>query len=225
MSFNIVGVGPGDPELLTIKAVRLIKESDVIITPVKKEGVTDSTALSIASTYIEDKNRVVYMYFPMDKGFLTDKSVHDLYKEHAETINTMLEKNLNIVCLTLGDPSIYSTFSYLAPYINSIGFVPGITSFLHGAALAKLPLCIGEESLCIVNMTDSEDDIREIFRLHQNIVVMKVCANQALLKELLIKHNKSVNLMSNIGLEKESFTTDIDVLDRKLPYFTIGIIK
>ena len=225
MSFNIVGVGPGDPELLTIKAVRLIKEADVIIAPVKKDGVIESTALSIASSYIEDKSKVLPMYFPMVSGFLTDTTVHDLYKEHAKSINILIKEGKNIVCLTLGDPSVYSTFSYLAPYLEEVNYIPGITSFLQGAALAKLPLCLGDESFCIINMTDSEENIKKVFDLHKNIVVMKVCANQPLLKEQLIKHNKSIKLMSNIGLKSENITDNIDSLNTKLPYFTIGIIK
>lgn len=225
MGFNIVGVGPGDRELITVKAVRLINEADVIITPVKREGSKESTALSIAEPYIEDFSKVRYYHFPMVKNFLNNENVKDLFKVHGESINEMLSQELDVVFITLGDPSVYSTFTHIAPYVNQIEYVPGIASFLNGAALSKIPLCIAEESLCILNMTDKEENIRSAFKLHKNIVVMKVCSNQKLLKELLIDTGRSFHFMSNIGLENEAESRDLKVLDEKMPYFTIGIIK
>ena len=76
-----------------------------------------------------------------------------------------------------------------------------------------------------LNMTDHEEDIKSKFKLHESIVVMKVCVNQKLLKSLIVEGNRTVTFMSNIGLKDESITTDIDVLDNKLPYFTIAIIR
>jgi len=223
--FNIVGVGPGDSELITVKAARLIGEADVIITPVKKEGSKESTALNIVKTYIKNMELVDYFYFPMVANFAEDSSIKELFKSHGDTINNYLIEGKKVVFITLGDPSVYSTFSYVAPYIDNIEYTPGITSFLNGAALGKIPLCIGEESLCIINMTDSEENLRAAFKLHKNIVVMKVSSNQKLLKTILEEENRSGIFMSNIGMENETVSSDITVLDKKLPYFTIGIIK
>lgn len=222
---SIVGVGPGDSELLTIKAVRLIKEADVIITPVKKDGDTNSTALKIASPYIDDKTKVKYYYFPMVHNFSEDKNIQNLFKEHGESINRLTATGKKVVLITLGDPGVYSTFSYIAPYLKDIDYVPGIPSFIHGAALAKIPLCLGEESFCVINMSDKEENIRGAFKLHKNIVVMKVCIKQDLLKELILTHNKKPIFMSNIGFENETISEDISILDKKMPYFTVGIIK
>lgn len=225
MGFSIVGVGPGDSELITIKAVRLIKEADIIITPIKKEGLKVSTALSIAEPYITDLNIVKYLYFPMAMGFVDDSSVKTLFKDHGDYINSFIDLDLNVVFITLGDPSIYSTFTYIAPYIKDINYVPGITSFSNGAALSKIPLCIGDESLSIINMTDSEDNIRSVFATSSNIVVMKVCSNQELLKDILTKDKRDFIFMSNIGLKDQSTSVELNSLDKKLPYFTIAIIK
>lgn len=224
LPLNIIGVGPGDSELLTIKAVRLIKEADYIITPVKKEGSKVSTALSIIKPYLEDMDKVLYYYFPMVHGFSSKPEVVELFKTYGESINKLTDSGKNVVFITLGDPSVYSTFAYVAPYLKNIEYVPGIPSFIHGAALSKIPLCLGDDSFCVLNMTDSESNIRAAFNLHKNIVIMKVCSNQELLKNILLESKRSIILMSNIGHENEDITDDISVLDSKMPYFTLGIV-
>lgn len=225
MGFNIIGVGPGDSELITVKAVRLIKEADIIIAPVKKEGSTASTALKIAKPYVEDMDKVKYYHFPMIKNYRECLTTQAIFKSHGESINEFLDNGKDVVFITLGDPSVYSTFTHLSQFFKDVNYVPGIASFLNGAALSKIPLCIADESLCIINMTDTEENIRSAFKLHKNIVVMKVCTNQPLLKEILIDSKRDFFFMSNIGLDNESETSDINALDKKMPYFTIGIIK
>lgn len=225
MGFKVIGVGPGDSELLTVKAVRLIEEAQVIIVPVKQAGAKESTALSIARPYIEDMDKVLYMYFPMKHGFDKDPATGALFEEHGRKINALVAEGLEVVFLTLGDPAIYCTYTHIDRYVGDVAYVPGIPSFINGAALAGQSLVIGEESLCVLNMTDDAQAIREKFRLHESIVVMKVCINQPLLKELILKGNRSVVLMSNIGLEDERITEDIGALDSKLPYFTIALIR
>lgn len=225
MGFKVIGVGPGDSELMTVKAVKAIEAADIIIAPVKKEGATASTALSIAKPYVEDMSKVEYFYFPMVHGFSEDEKTKSLFETHGKTIDQWVNEGKTVVFLTLGDPSIYCTYSYVDPYVSEVSYIPGIPSFINGAALAKQSLVLGDESLCVLNMTDEEDVLREKFKLHSSIVVMKVCINQALLKELIVKGKRQVTLMSNIGLENESITTDIKALDNKLPYFTIAIIR
>ena len=224
MPLNIIGVGPGDSELLTIKAVRLIKEADYIITPVKKEGSKVSTALNIIKPYLDNMDKVLYYYFPMVHGFNSKPEIVELFKTHGDSINRLTDSGKKVVFITLGDPSVYSTFAYIAPYLNNIEYVPGIPSFIHGAAISKIPLCLGDESFSVINMTDSESNIRAAFKLHKNIVIMKVCSNQNLLKKLLIESKKSIVLMSNIGHGNQAITEDISVLDSKMPYFTLGIV-
>jgi len=215
MGFNVIGVGPGDSELLTVKGVRLIKEADVIIVPVKKAGAKEGTALSIARPYIEEMEKVLYMYFPMVHGFDKDTETQNLFKEHCLAINDMVEQGKEVVFLTLGDPAIYCTYTHIDKYVKDVSYVPGIPSFINGAALAGQSLVIGEESLCVLNMTDHEADIRSKFALHESIVVMKVCINQPLLKELIVEEKRDAVFMSNIGLEDEAMTREINVLDEK----------
>lgn len=225
MSFNVIGVGPGDSELLTIKAVRLIESADVIIVPIKKQGSKESTALSIAKPYIKELNKVHYYYFPMFHGFENDPEIQEVFEGHGKKINALVEAGNEVVFLTLGDPAIYCTYTYIDAYVKSVTYVPGIPSFINGAALAGQSLVLGDASLCILNMTDKAEAIKKKFEDHENIVVMKVSANQRLLKELLTSGDRKATIMSNIGLENQRITTDIDVLDNKVPYFTIALIR
>ena len=125
----------------------------------------------------------------------------------------------------MGDPAIYSTYTYINEYVNEVSYVPGIPSFVNGAALAGQPLVIGGESLCVLNMTNDEAEVRKKFESHESIVVMKVSVNQMLLKQVITDGNRKATFMSNIGLKNESITTDINVLDTKMPYFTIALIR
>ena len=129
-----IGVGPGDPELLTVKAVEAIKRADVIIAPrtEKKEG---SVALNIAKRYIGEATEIVYQVYPMVTGFAADTSAWD--KNKAEIMD-MLAQGKQVVFLTLGDPMIYSTYIYIYNRLKAAGAdittIPGIPAF---CAIAK----------------------------------------------------------------------------------------
>ena len=130
-----VGVGPGDSELLTVKAVNAIKGADVIIAPrtEKKEG---SVALDIARCYIGENTEIVYQIYPMVKGFSEDTSAWE--KNKAE-IMAMLEQGKQVVFLTLGDPMFYSTYIYVYNRLKEAGAnietIPGIPAFMAGKLL------------------------------------------------------------------------------------------
>ena len=104
-----VGVGPGNPELITVKAVRVIKKADVIFTAASTKN-TYSLAVEIASPYIADSVRVEKLSFPMTKDV---KEVEAAWINNAKQIARELQKGKNAVFLTLGDPTTYSTFGYI----------------------------------------------------------------------------------------------------------------
>jgi len=225
VGLKVIGVGPGDSELMTVKAVKVIEGADIILVPTKKEGSKESVALSIARAYIKDIHKVQYYYFPMKVGFDTDVQVQERFRKYGEQINQMVEAGKKVVFLTLGDPAIYSTYMYIHSYVKQVEYIPGIPSFIQGAAVAKQYLCLGDESLCVLSMTAKEEQLRQMFQLHTSMVVMKVSLNQPLLKELILESGKEAIFMSNIGLEDEQITRDIQVLDKKMPYFTIAIVR
>src|SRR5579885_522787 len=106
-----VGCGPGDPELLTVKAVKAIQNADVIMCPTSKEG-KDSIAYSIVSSLVDPskKPEVVNLVFPMVK----DKDIlEETWEKNAQIIAEAVRKDKNVVYLTVGDPSLYSTWIYV----------------------------------------------------------------------------------------------------------------
>jgi precorrin-2/cobalt-factor-2 C20-methyltransferase len=146
-----VGVGPGDPELMTLKACRLIRENDVIAVPGRNPR--ESTAYQIAVQAVPslaDKTLV-----PVDMPMVRDREELRRYHEAgARQLEKWLDQGKNVVFLTLGDPSIYSTFSYLSEIVTADGYptelVSGIPSFCAAAARLNIPLTEGSESLHII---------------------------------------------------------------------------
>ncbi len=162
-----IGVGPGDEELLTLKAVNIIKKCPVIIAPSAKEGGT-SIALETARNFITEDKEVMVKHFPMGG----DEQEEKIYKAF-KTIEEKLKQGKDIAFLTIGDPFVFSTYIYLLRYIKEQGYntetVPGITSFCAGASIAGEPIVIGDERVLILPATQVEKITDEKF-----VVIMKV---------------------------------------------------
>ena len=142
-----VGVGPGDPELMTVKAVRLLSDCDVIAVPQKKDRCF---ALSIAVTALpelEDKP-VLELQMPMTRDQAARERAHD---EAASVLAEHLDAGQTIVFLTLGDPSVYSTFGYIHRRMTALGYesrmIPGVPSFCAAASSLGISLCEDREEL------------------------------------------------------------------------------
>ena len=110
-----IGVGPGDPELLTVKAIHAIQRADVLIAP-KTEKKDGSVALSIARPYLKPDVKIVYQVFPMVRDFAEDPSA---WQENKREILELLRDGKNVAFLTLGDPMFFSTYIYVCPLIAS----------------------------------------------------------------------------------------------------------
>lgn len=164
-----IGVGPGHEDLLTLRAVKILQNCDVVIAPIaKKSG--DSIALNTAKKFINSKASVYLKYFPMKK-----EKEAEIY-ENYRFIENLLGQGKDVAFLTIGDPFVYSTYIYLLEYMKNhnlnIETVPGITSFCAAASLAGETLVIGDEPLLILpgNRLDSIKD-------EKYVVVMKFYKN------------------------------------------------
>ena len=122
-----IGVGPGDSELMTVKAARIVGEADVIITP-KTEKKDGSVALNIAKPYIQEHTEIVPVVFPM---VLDDATQQEGWEEAKRVIVSYLEQGKNVVFLTLGDPMFYSTYMYVYRLIENTGFEIETISWYH----------------------------------------------------------------------------------------------
>lgn len=170
-----VGVGPGDSELLTLKAVRIIKSCQVVVAPSAMAG-GDSIALTTAREFINEGTEVIVKHFPMGGAQQEDK-IYEAFK----TLEEKLKEGKNIAFLTLGDPFVYSTYIYLLKYIEEKGYetetIPGVTSFCACASIAKEPLVIGDEPLLILpgDRLDSINDekyvvIMKVYKMEEDII-------------------------------------------------------
>lgn len=229
-TFYGLGVGPGDPELMTLKAYHLLQQADVIISPTKKMG-KPSIAFRIVEKYIPEGAECITMDFPMLSLSEDREILKKQWASNADTIEMILKQDKNAVFLTLGDPMVFSTYSYVMAYLIKRGLavqtVSGVPAFCNLAAQVGIPLTQGEESLGIAAMTQPIGEIRSILDAHQNIVVMKVSANNAELARELKKRGleKAFVLISNIGMDNQTIVRDIAVLEDKVPYLSTVLIK
>ena len=152
MEVVCVGCGPGDPELLTVKATDILRNADVIFTPTAREG-KPSIALAIVQQYVNATAKIVDLIFPMVKN----REQAKLYwRRNAEQIAETAKMGKNVVYLTVGDPSLYSTWIYIQKEITSrypeinVKIIPGIPSVFAFAAQAKISLVEGDETLGII---------------------------------------------------------------------------
>ena len=175
MKLFCVGCGPGDPELLTIRALNLIKEADVIFVPTSKSD-KPSIALSIVAKYIKETTKIINLVFPMVK----DKdSLKDYWKKNTLEISQMVRTGKKTLYLTVGDPSLYSTWIYIHRELKKnykdieIEIIPGITSIFAFAAESKISLVEGNEHLSIVPACYDLNKVKNTVKASDTIVFLK----------------------------------------------------
>ncbi len=220
-----VGVGPGDPELLTIKAVRVIKEADIIFTAASSKN-SYSLAVEIAKPYISTFAKVEKLFFPMTKE---EKEVEAAWIHNAKQIAKQLKKGKKVVFLTLGDPVTYSTFGYILKKMDcimpeaDIETIPGITSFHAASARLNRILVEGEESLLVTSGAFGGEQIRHNNGV-ENVAIVKAYKNIKDINNALKEtgfDNKAV-AVSKCGRKNERIVKNIDELERKEPdYWTL----
>ena len=199
--FYGIGVGVGDPEQITIKAVNTLKKLDVVIVPEAKKA-EGSTAYEIAKEYLKDDIEIVFMEFPMLKNPLDRVEGR---KANTRVVEKLLDEGKNVGFLTIGDTMTYSTYVYLLEnmqdrYKSMVETIPGISSFADMSSRFNFPIVMGDESLKIISINDDTDIEKELAG-SENIVFMKVMRNFDKLKEALIKTNNMNNIImvSNSG--------------------------
>ena len=175
MKLFCVGCGPGNPELLTIRALNLITEADVIFVPTSKLD-KPSIALSIVAKYIKETTKIINLVFPMVK----DKdSLKDYWKKNTLEISQMVRTGKKTLYLTVGDPSLYSTWIYIHRELKKnhkdieIEIIPGITSIFAFAAESKLSLVEGNEHLSIVPACYDLNKVKNTVKASDTIVFLK----------------------------------------------------
>lgn len=218
-----IGVGPGDPELLTVKAINAIKQLDVIIAP-KTEKKDGSVALNIASQYIKPETEIVYQVFPMTVGFAEDDTA---WQSNKQEILELLQAGKNVGFLTLGDPMFYSTYIYVFRLLQheavEIETIPGIPAFCAIGSATNTPIVEGDSILSIIPANMPEDRVWSALKTCDNAVLMKVYKNSDAVIDMLAEEGlaKQAVLASRCGLDDEVIIRDISgEKGRKLNYLS-----
>ncbi len=221
-----LGVGPGDPELMTLKAVRLIEECDIVAIP--KSGQSVNVAYNIAKGAVPDldNKNIVYMDMPMtrDKEKLTLS--HD---NAANQVKKWLDEGKNVAFLTLGDPTVYSTYSYVHNRVRDAGYeteiVPGVPSFCAVSARLNDSLTEAEEALHII--PGSYDGAEEALHLKGTKVLMKSGKSIGNLKDYIknMDNPPTVKMVERCGMEGERVFKNLEEIDENASYFSVVIVR
>jgi precorrin-2/cobalt-factor-2 C20-methyltransferase len=249
----VIGIGPGDPELLTLKAVRILKEVPCVCVPKGREEGS-SLALSIVqkSLNLEGKE-IIEAHFPMVKSAearkrrssevfnsqtseladLRASKLDEKWHDTIETVYSRLNKGADMAFITIGDPTIYSTFFYLYDKLLelnpelSIEIIPGVSSINTAAARANLSLSLADEKIAILPATYT-DNIKETLERFDTIVLMKVHMVFDRVLTILNEMNLTNNAVyvSRAGMADEKIFKNIrDIKETDLNYFSVVIIK
>lgn len=211
-----IGVGPGDSELLTIKALRAIENCDIIVAPVAVEG-GESVAYEIAKEYIKDDTKVILKHFPMGKKDRVEKA-----KEAYEYIRYEIQNGKTVGFLTIGDPYVYSTYIHMLDHMKENGIevitIPGITSFCAAASLVNRTLVIGNEPLLILPASRISDIKDEKY-----VVIMKVYKKEEDVIDYLEEKGFDYVCVQRVGRDGEKVLTNREDIINSREYMSLII--
>lgn len=223
-TFYGVGVGPGDPELITRKAVRVLNSCPVIAAPRTKNG--EMLALNIAKQAVDMTNKTILpLFFTMERDQSRQNAAH---RTAADTIENYLKAGQDVAMLNLGDVSIYATYNYLMEILKDRGYlcemIPGVPSFC--AVAARLG-----ESLTTINaplhILPAAADLDAALALPGTKVIMKSGKQLPLVTEALRRNGslKHAAMVQNCGLPGEKVITDLTAVPSPAGYFATIVVK
>lgn len=221
-----VGVGPGDPELLTLKALRLIKDNEVIAVPGKE--IQTSVAYQIVKGAYEelDEKTLIPVAMPMTKDPQVLKANHD---KAADQVESYLKEGKNVVFLTLGDTTVYSTYLYVHKRILERGYeaeiVSGITSFCAVAARLNMGLVEADQPLHVIPATYKAQEMDEILKLPGTKVLMKTGKKMKQVKESIEKSGQKAVMIENCGMPSEKIYRSAEEIPEDSGYYSLIIVK
>ena len=232
-----IGVGPGDPDLLTVKAVNAIANADIIMCPASKED-RPSIAFSVVSSLIDkSKNQdIIKLIFPMTK----DRDIlEETWKRNAKIMAEKVLLGKNVVYLTVGDPYLYSTWIYMHKDLKEnfpdmeISVIPGIVSMFTFASKVGVSIAEGAEKVAIIPSCYDLGSVKEIAKNSESMIFLKDGRyfDQVIdvLKESGFPDNSIFAIGQDLGTENEIIRkmTLGEVSDSSLTtkYFSILVVK
>jgi precorrin-2/cobalt-factor-2 C20-methyltransferase len=219
-----VSVGPGDPELMTIKAINTIKNSDIIVVP--KSDKSERVALNIAIKMVPEiiNKELIELYMPMSRDKELLKRCHE---EAAKKIISLLDSEKNVAFLTLGDVSIYSTYNYIGDIVKNKGYksvmIAGVPSFCAVASTLNISLTEAGKPIHIIPA--SYDGIDSNLKIRGTKVLMKAGKSMPKIKMCLKKYNiyENAKAVERCGMDEERIYNSLDEINEDASYFSIII--
>ena len=224
-----VSLGPGDPDLITLKGLQILQKADKVYYPgsLYKDGTKASYSWSILEHYGLDKTKCKGFYLEMS---LARTQAKDIYNEAFLEIKEDLKNGLSVAVVAEGDISTYSSFSYLLEKaaeeeIPTI-LIPGITSYAMGASVHKEPLCLQNESFLILPRVQTKELLQEAISNFNTVVLMKIFSVIPVLDEVLSNTNYKVFYSERLGTKQEYTSSNWEeIKTREIPYFSLITIK
>ena len=223
-----VGVGPGDPELITLKAARLIQQADVISYIGNAAG--DSQARDIALQVLAEV-KAGQIELPVVMPMFEDRSAANLaYDQAAVDIKAAIDSGKQVVFLCEGDPLFFGSFAYLLERLQdsvSTEVVPGISSVHAAASALQLPLTMLKESFAVVSGRHNSEFLMQTLTQYDSVVIMKAGRSRekilAALKQT--KRSHEAKYLEYISREQQHIETDVSILEGEAgPYFSLFVV-
>ena len=219
-----LGLGPGDPELVTLKALRVLRAAPVIAYPAPETG--DSFARSIVAEFLSPPQREVRIAFPMRPG----PPPNDIYDTAAATLAAELDRGDDVAFLCQGDPFFYGTFAAiftrLAPRYQ-VEVVPGVSSLTACAAAARMPLAQRDETVTVIPATLAEDELIRRLSVAETAAVIKLGRHADKLRRVLTELGR---LDDAVYIERATQTRQrvarfAEIEANSAPYFAMALVR
>lgn len=223
-----VGVGPGDPELITLKALRLIQAAPVVSFIANSKG--HSQAKHIAREAFEGLTPLP-LEIPVVMPMCDDRSIaNKVYDDAAQAIQEQLNAGRDVVFICEGDPLFFGSFAYLLERLEdhyTTQVVPGISSVNASASALQLPLTMLKESFAVISGRHSDEHIRQTLEQHDSVVIMKAGRSRPRILQALQDTGRlaEAHYLENIGRDTELILNDVSQLvSEPGPYFSLFVI-
>jgi precorrin-2/cobalt-factor-2 C20-methyltransferase len=223
-----IGVGPGDPDLLTLKAAKILGRVDVILAASSTKN-DDSLALDIARPHLAPGARIIRLGFPMSRD---EDTLVAAWEDNARLVLAELEQGHDAAFLTLGDPLLYSTFAYLLRTLRRLApeqpvtVVPGITSFQAVAAATETVLAESAQNLLVLPGIRDAGELRKSLDGADNAVILKAYTNFAAIREELRTFTAPTHCVfaSRVGMKEEFITRSLDEAPDNPTYLSLLLL-
>ena len=220
-----VGVGPGDPDLITLKALRVLERVPVIAYPAPETG--DSLARTIAAPHIPEGRDEIVIRTPMVPGKFP---AHDVYDRYAEEISGHLAAGRDVAVLCEGDPFLYGSFMYLFSRLaddHAMQVVPGVSSLGACAAAAGVPLVSRNQVLTVVPGPLDEVELEARIKASPAVAIMKVGRHLDKIRRVLGRLNlmNNAHYVERATMDEQRVMPLAELNGKGAPYFSMVLVR